>query len=124
MLQQGKLIAFLATTSAERARHFYSDVLDLELLSEDEFALAFDAHGTMLRIQKVEKFAPQPFTALGWSVSDIKQAVGKLAGLGVKFERYSFMEQDPLGIWQAPSGTKVAWFKDPDGNLLSLSASE
>jgi catechol 2,3-dioxygenase-like lactoylglutathione lyase family enzyme len=121
MLQQGTLIAFLATTSAERARRFYSEVLGLELLSEDEFALAFDAGGTMLRIQKVEKFAPQPFTALGWAVSDIKDAAGKLAKSGVNFERYSFLEQDALGIWQAPSGTKVAWFKDPDGNLLSVS---
>ena len=121
MLQRAKLIAFLATTSADRARRFYRDVLGLKLLSEDEFALAFVAGGTMLRIQKVEKLAPQPFTALGWAVSDIKEVIGKLAKSGVKFERYSFLEQDVLGIWQAPSGTKVAWFKDPDGNLLSVS---
>jgi catechol 2,3-dioxygenase-like lactoylglutathione lyase family enzyme len=121
MLQWAKLIAFLATTNADRARRFYGEVLGLKLLNEDEFALAFDANGTMLRIQKVEKLAPQPFTALGWAVSDIKDAVGSLAESGVKFERYSFLEQDALGIWQAPSGTKVAWFKDPDGNLLSVS---
>jgi catechol 2,3-dioxygenase-like lactoylglutathione lyase family enzyme len=121
MLQRAKLIAFLATTSADRARRFYRDVLGLKLLSEDEFALAFVAGGTMLRIQKVEKLATQPFTALGWAVSNIKETVGKLAESGVKFERYSFLEQDALGIWQAPSGTKVAWFKDPDGNLLSVS---
>jgi len=121
MHQQAKLIAFLATAKADRARRFYGEVLGLKLLSEDEFALAFDANGTMLRIQRVEKLAPQPFTALGWAVSDIKEAVGNLAESGVKFERYSFLEQDALGIWQAPSGTKVAWFKDPDGNLLSVS---
>jgi catechol 2,3-dioxygenase-like lactoylglutathione lyase family enzyme len=105
----------------DRARHFYGEVLGLKLLSEDDFALAFVAGGTVLRIQKVEKLAPQPFTALGWAVSDIKEVIGKLAKSGVKFERYSFLEQDVLGIWQAPSGTKVAWFKDPDGNLLSVS---
>src|SRR5262245_40946979 len=124
MLGQSQIVAFLATTMPDRAKHFYGDVLGLKLLSEDKFALAFDAHGSVLRVQKVEKLAPQPFTALGWSVSDIKKAVSKLAESGVTFERYSFMEQDSLGIWQAPSGTKVAWFKDPDGNVLSLSASE
>ena len=121
MLRPAQIVAFLATTSPDRAKRFYSEVLGLKLLCEDEFALAFDAQGTLLRIQKVEKFAPHPFTALGWSVSDIKKAVGRLAESGVTFERYSFLEQDALGIWQAPSGTNVAWFKDPDGNVLSLS---
>jgi catechol 2,3-dioxygenase-like lactoylglutathione lyase family enzyme len=121
MLAASQIVAFLATTMPDRARHFYGEVLGLKLLSEDEFALAFVADGTMLRIQKVEKLAPQPFTALGWAVSDIKETLGKLAESGVKFERYSFLEQDAIGIWQAPSGTKVAWFKDPDGNLLSVS---
>jgi catechol 2,3-dioxygenase-like lactoylglutathione lyase family enzyme len=120
MLPPAQIVAFLATTSPDRAKRFYSEVLGLKLLRDDQFALAFDAHGTLLRIQKVEKFAPQPFTALGWSVSDIKKAVGRLAESGVKFERYSFIEQDALGIWQAPSGTQVAWFKDPDGNIHSL----
>jgi catechol 2,3-dioxygenase-like lactoylglutathione lyase family enzyme len=115
------IVAFLATCKPDRAKNFYGEVLGLRLVSEDQFALAFDANGTPLRIQKVEKFEPQSFTALGWTVDDIRKAVSKLGKLGVRFERYSFMDQDELGIWQAPSGAKVAWFKDPDGNLLSLS---
>lgn len=116
-----KIVAFLATAAPVGAKKFYGDVLGLQLVSEDEFALAFDVSGTMLRIQKVEKFTPQPFTALGWAVADIRASVGRLSKLGVKFEKYPFLEQDELGIWNAPSGAKVAWFKDPDGNLLSFS---
>ncbi len=115
------IVAFLATAQPERAKKFYGDVLGLKLVSDDQFALAFDVGGTMLRIQKVEKFTPQPFTALGWAINDIHEAVGRLSKSGVKFEKYPFLEQDELGIWNAPSATKVAWFKDPDGNLLSFS---
>lgn len=120
MLQSADLTAFLATANAERAKAFYQDTLGLRLLTDDQFALAFDANGTQLRIQKVEKLKPHPFTSLGWHVPDIARAVTALVKQGVSFERYEFMKQDKLGVWKAPSGAKVAWFKDPDGNLLSL----
>ena len=67
-----------------------------------------------------ETFTPQPFTVLGWAVRDIAQTVRELAARGVAFHRYGFMQQDDLGIWSAPSGARVAWFPDPDGNTLSL----
>ena len=86
--------------------------------------MAFDANGTQLRIQKVEKLRPHPFTVLGWEVSDIRRVITDLGKAGVVFERYDFLQQDDLRIWKAPSGTKVAWFKDPDANLLSLAESE
>ena len=89
-------------------------------MSLDAFALVLDANGIMLRVTKA-KFTPHPFTILGWQVDDIEAEVRELTSRGVQFERYSFFEQDPLGIWTAPSGDKVAWFKDPDGNTLSLS---
>jgi predicted enzyme related to lactoylglutathione lyase len=114
------LVAFLATTKPSRAKKFYGDVLGFRLTSDDQFALAFDLGGTQLRIQKVKEFEPHPFTSLGWSVGNIRKAVSMLVKQKVKFEHYSFMQQDELGIWQAPSGAKVAWFKDPDGNLLSM----
>jgi catechol 2,3-dioxygenase-like lactoylglutathione lyase family enzyme len=117
----GAIVAFLATAKPDCALAFYRDVLGLPLVSDDAFAFAFDVNGTQLRIQKVESLVPQQFTALGWSVSDIEKAVDLLSALGVAFERYSFLEQDHRGIWLAPSGTRVAWFKDPDKNLLSLS---
>lgn len=119
-LGNAALTAFLATANPARARAFYQDTLGLELLTDDQFALAFDANGTELRIQKVEKLKPHPFTSLGWHVPDIAKAVADLVKQGVTFERYDFMKQDKLGVWKAPSGAKVAWFKDPDGNLLSL----
>lgn len=124
MLGGAQLVAFAATTDAARAKTFYQDTLGLRLVTDDAFALAFDCHGTPLRIQKVKEVQPPPFTVLGWNVADLRQTVTALGKQGVSFERYAFLEQDTLGIWVAPSGTRVAWFKDPDGNLLSLSQSE
>ncbi len=114
-------MAFVCTTNPTKAKRFYGSVLGLKLVSEDDFAVVFDSGGTLLRIAKVEKLAPAPFTVLGWQVKAIARAVDKLAGAGVKFERYPYFEQDERGIWSAPSGAQVAWFKDPDGNLLSVS---
>ena len=114
------LIAFVATASPEKARAFYESVLGLTLVSDEQWAIVFDAHGTMLRVQKVKSVQPQPFTTLGFRVPDIASAVRDLAGKGVEFVRYDFLPQDALGIWQAPGGGRVAWFRDPDGNLLSL----
>ena len=123
MLGGAKLTAFVATTDSARSKAFYQGILGLRLLTDDQFALAFDSNGTQLRIQKVERLQPPPFTVLGWEVSNVRQAVRALARAGVRFERYDFLEQDDLGIWKAPSGTKVAWFKDPDANLLSVAES-
>ena len=114
------LMAFTPTIDATRAVEFYRDTLGLPLISQDPFAAVFDAHGINLRVTPVPKpFTPQPFTALGWKVPDITLSVKELAAAGVNFERY-IPDQDELGIWAAPGGAKVAWFKDPDGNILSL----
>ncbi len=120
MLRTAQLTAFAATANAPRARTFYEGTLGLHLLSDDQFALVFDSNGTQLRVQKVEVVHPPAYTVLGWQVADIRSMVVALSGAGVTFERYSFMQQDAAGIWTAPGGTPVAWFKDPDGNLLSL----
>lgn len=120
MLDAFNLIAFSATENAIRARYFYLEVLGLTLVSEDEFAIEFSVRGIQLRLQKVERVNPQPYTLLGWSVTEIDQLVRDLKGRGVLFERFDFLDQDQEGIWTAPHGAKIAWFKDPDGNLLSL----
>jgi catechol 2,3-dioxygenase-like lactoylglutathione lyase family enzyme len=120
MLNTAKLMAFVATSDGPRARAFYEGTLGLTVISDDDFSLALDAHGTMLRVQKVGPISPPPFTVLGWQVDDIAATVAALAKRGVTFEVYPGMEQTPLGIWSAPSGAFVAWFKDPDGNTLSL----
>jgi catechol 2,3-dioxygenase-like lactoylglutathione lyase family enzyme len=121
MLANSPIVAFVATTDPSRAKAFYRDVLGLLLISEDDYALVFDAHGTMLRVAIVSEIVLAPYTVLGWQVDDIDAAARGLAAKGVKFKRYAWMEQDDLGVWSAPSGAKVAWFKDPDGNLLSVS---
>ena len=121
MLPSEKLIGFVAITDGARAKVFY-EKLGLTFVSEDPFAVVFDSNGNMIRLTKVNEFRPQPFTVLGWQVADIVAAVKRLQSAGVTFERYGeFMQQDELGIWTAPGGTKVAWFKDPDGNTLSVS---
>lgn len=121
MLGKHPIIAFVPTTDATRARAFYEGVLGLRLVREDAFALVFEANGTMLRVVKVQSFTPAPFTILGWDVPDVDDAVTRLSERGVAFEHYGMKDQDPRGIWTSPSGARVAWFKDPDGNVLSVS---
>jgi catechol 2,3-dioxygenase-like lactoylglutathione lyase family enzyme len=121
-LSQQPIIAFVATRDAERAKKFYRDTLGLSLTDESPFALVFDAHGTMLRVTPVKDISPAVYTVLGWQVPDIVAAAKALEKAGVRFERYEGLQQDELGIWTAPgSSAKVAWFKDPDGNTLSIS---
>lgn len=121
MLGQAALMAFVATANAEKARAFYGDQLGLTLIEDGPFGLVFDCGGTVLRIQKVETVAAIPYTALGWRVSDVPATVRGLVERGVLFERFPGIDQDEDGIWTTPDGTGVAWFKDPDGNLLSVS---
>jgi predicted enzyme related to lactoylglutathione lyase len=120
MLASAPIIAFVAVTERERARAFYAEVLRLKLTDEDQFALTFDAGGTMLRLALVEQLEPRGFTVLGWIVPDIAATARDLVARGVEFKRYQWMEQDELGIWRSPSGARVAWFPDPDGNTLSI----
>lgn len=116
-----KIMAFLATTDPDRTRAFYRDVLGLRLIGEDEFALMFDANDTVLRISIVSEIVVAPYTVLGWQVDDIVPTLEELQRAGVRFERVPGLTQDELGIWDAPGGTQVAWFKDPEGHMLSIS---
>jgi catechol 2,3-dioxygenase-like lactoylglutathione lyase family enzyme len=120
MLGEQPLIAMIATTQPDRAKEFYARTLGLKLIEDGWFALVFMAGGTRLHIQKVKEFTPLPFTAIGWTVADIAATTAVLANKGVKFERFNGMTQDHAGIWTTPDGGKVCWFKDPDGNTLSL----
>ena len=121
MLNQYPIVAFVGVTDPGRTRTFYRDTLGLRLVSEElPFALVFDAGGTMLRATLLREVHPAPHTVLGWSVPDAAAAARQLEQAGVRLERYPGMEQDELGIWHAPGGAQVAWFKDPDGNTLSI----
>src|SRR5215469_6331500 len=120
MLENKELKAFVPTSKPDKAKIFYRDVLGLRLVSEDNYALEFDANGTRVRVTIVENLKPQVFTIIGWNVDDISSTIKALNLKQVFCEKYSFLQQDDLGIWLAPSGSKVAWFKDPDGNVLSL----
>ena len=115
-----RIMAFVGTQDAAKAKAFYQDTLGLRLITEDPFALAFDVNGIMLRVSNVAKPVVAPYTVLGWQVRSIVETVRALKQAGVKFERYEGLEQDELDVWHAPSGAKVAWFKDPDGNILSV----
>ncbi|HEX4424217.1 MAG TPA: VOC family protein [Terriglobales bacterium] len=121
MLGSNKIVAFVPTLDSVRARAFYEGILGLKFIFEDAFALVLDANGIRVRVAKAPEFKPAPFTILGWEVSDIESKVSDLVKQGVRFEMIGIPGQAENGIWSAPSGAKVAWFKDPDGNILSLS---
>jgi catechol 2,3-dioxygenase-like lactoylglutathione lyase family enzyme len=122
MLGAINIVAFVPTRDAGKAREFYEGVLGLRFVKDDGFAMVLDANGIMIRVAKVGKdFTPAQFTTLGWQVSGIEDVVRGLRKKGVQFEIFGFFKQDELGIWTAPTGDKVAWFKDPDGNILSVS---
>jgi catechol 2,3-dioxygenase-like lactoylglutathione lyase family enzyme len=120
MLESSDLVAFVAATDLGRARAFYGQTLGLPVLEHDDFACVLDAHGTMLRVTAVPEVARGGYTVLGRHVTDIAAAVRDLTARGVTFLRFDGMIQDEHGVWTSPSGAKVAWFADPDGNTLSL----
>jgi catechol 2,3-dioxygenase-like lactoylglutathione lyase family enzyme len=116
-----KAMTFIVTSDRDRAKAFYGDTLGFALIHEDPFAAVFDLNGTALRISTVPGHAPASHTVLGWEVTDIATVAGSLRDKGVEFNIYEGFGQDELGVWSPPGGdTKVAWFKDPDGNVLSL----
>jgi catechol 2,3-dioxygenase-like lactoylglutathione lyase family enzyme len=121
MLDTRNVITFIPTTDYARSRPFYEKSLEIPFVKDDGFALVFKTERAQIRLVKVPQFQPAAYTILGWEVPDIEAAIDHLTARSVTFERFGFFEQDARGIWVAPSGDKVAWFKDPDGNTLSVS---
>jgi catechol 2,3-dioxygenase-like lactoylglutathione lyase family enzyme len=120
-LGRHSVVVFVPIRNADQARSFYRDLLGLTLVQDElPFALVFKVQDVNLRLAMVGDFTPAPWTVLGWEVPDVHAAVKRLESSGLRFERYERMQQDKDGVWNAPSGAKVAWFKDPDGNVLSL----
>jgi catechol 2,3-dioxygenase-like lactoylglutathione lyase family enzyme len=115
-------MGFVPVTDMAVAREFYEGTLGLRVVAETPFALVLDANGTQVRVTPVPDLTVQPFTIAGWAVPDIAATVRALSQAGVAFTRYEGMVQDELGIWTTPSGDRVAWFRDPDGNTLSLTS--
>jgi len=120
MLETCDVIAFASTTDILRAREFYEGRLGLRVIEVNAYACVFDAHGTMLRITAAAEVAHPGYTVLGWRVADIDDAITRLTSGGVVFTRYESMDQDARGVWTTPNGDQIAWFTDPDGNVLSL----
>jgi catechol 2,3-dioxygenase-like lactoylglutathione lyase family enzyme len=121
MLAAGKLVGFLLTKDYDQARAFFEDKLGFQFGSVDQYALVMRAGETSIRITKNSNFTPIQGTVLGWEVQNIEAVVMWLKGRSVAFEKYPFVQDKELGIWTTPTGDKVAWFKDPDGNILSVS---
>jgi catechol 2,3-dioxygenase-like lactoylglutathione lyase family enzyme len=115
-------VAFIPSTDLDRSRSFYEETLGQTVTSQDDFAVVLDVHGLGVRIVDVRDpdFEARPFTVFGWRVADLDAAIADLASRGVAFLRFDGMDQDDLGAWHSPSGTRIAWFQDPDGNTLSL----
>ena len=119
-LGAAQLVAFAATTDLDVSHAFYDGVLGLERVEASSFANAYDVAGTQLRVTRVERLAGAPYTVLGWRVVDIEATVAALRAAGVAFHRYAGIEQDEHDTWRAPGGSRIAWFADPDANVLSL----
>jgi catechol 2,3-dioxygenase-like lactoylglutathione lyase family enzyme len=120
VLTGAALVAFAATTDLARSHAFYGAVLGLNHVDTTPFANVYETAGTSLRVTLVDRVTAGPYTVLGWTVPDIAAAMEDLASRGVAFERYDGLDQDPAGVWTAPGGARIAWFRDPDGNVLSL----
>lgn len=120
-LSDAKAIAFVLVRNRAAAKPFYSDILGLTLLSEDDFATEYDLNGITLRLTTVEDHTATAHTVLGWAVPDILATAHDLAARGVKFNIYPGFGMDGFGIWTSPDGkAQVNWFNDPEGNVLSL----
>jgi catechol 2,3-dioxygenase-like lactoylglutathione lyase family enzyme len=125
MLAQAPIIAFVTVSSAHHALHFYRDTLGLQMVEETPYAIVFDCSGVMLRVAinpppEGGALEPAGYTVLGWQVADIASTIGSMLAKGIKFQQYGFIPQDELGVWTTPGGDRIAWFADPDGNILSL----
>jgi len=120
MIADGKMVGFVPTKDYEKARAFYEGKLGFEFVSLDQFALVVSVGGHKIRIAKIPNFTPLQGTILGWEVQNIEAVAAWLRDRGVPTEKYSFIQNQELGIWTAPGGDRVAWFKDPDGNILSI----
>jgi catechol 2,3-dioxygenase-like lactoylglutathione lyase family enzyme len=120
VLTDAGIVAFAASTDLDRAHTFYGGVLGLPCVEATPFANVYDANGTALRVTRVQQVATAPYTVLGWSVDDISATIAGLTGRGVQFARFEGIEQDEAAVWTAPGGARIAWFHDPDGNVLSL----
>ena len=121
MLFHGQTVAFVSARDLERAEAFYVGLLGFTRILRDDFSLAVKGDDVRIRITRVPELKPQPFTVLGWQVERIDEVMERLVQAGIEFRRYPCMEQYAAGIWRTPSGARVAWFEDPDGNVLSLS---
>jgi len=121
MLPSARIVGFIQVTDRKKAREFYVDVLGLQYVSEDPFALVVESNGTKIRIGEMPKLQPAQFTVLGWEVPDIEAAVLDLQSKGVELQEYGLKGQDERGVWTTPGGDRVAWFNDPAGNVLSIS---
>jgi len=125
MLATAPIIAFVTVSTVDHALHFYRDTLGLMLTEETPYAMVFDCSGVMLRVAVMTppdgaQLEPASYTVLGWRVQEIEASVRELQAKGIRFQQYGYIPQDELGIWTTPGGDKVAWFADPDGNILSL----
>ena len=120
-LSSAKMMGFVLTKDYDKARAFFEGKLGFAFVSLDQFALVMKAGENMIRISKVPNSTALQSTVLGWEVQDVEAVVKWLKGQGVDCEKYPFVQDKELGIWSTPNGDKVAWFKDPDGNVLSVS---
>jgi catechol 2,3-dioxygenase-like lactoylglutathione lyase family enzyme len=118
---QGRpVMAILGTADMDRALVFYAETLGLSVIASDAYGTSLEAGGTELRLTNVPAVVPTPYSQLAWRVTDLNAVALALEEIGVTMVRFNHLEQDEVGAWSGPGGVRVAWFHDPDRNLLSL----
>lgn len=120
MLGSSTLTSLVGTAKPAAAKTFYGDVLGLKFIADDGFAAIYETKNARIRVSTTPAVVPAPYAVLAFEVEDMDKSIGSLTAKGVVFARFPFLVQDGKGVWSAPDGTKVAWFHDPDLNLLSL----
>ena len=120
MLGLADITQLVGTNKPDVAKSFYQDTLGLKFVSDDGYALVFEGKNTKVRVSRVPVVSPTQYAVLGFTVDNIEKTIDALSAKGVIFARFGFFVQDERGVWTAPDGTKVAWFHDPDLNMLSV----
>ena len=127
VLDTTKAYSSFATKDVERARKFYADKLglDAESLYDGQLLELKLRNGVRVLVYPKDDFEPATYTVLNFPVSDIDKAVEALTRSGISFDRYEGFDQDEKGIARSDgNGPDIAWFKDPDGNIIAVHSDE
>ncbi|NKC01482.1 MAG: VOC family protein [Pseudomonadales bacterium] len=120
MLANAELQTLALTADIPTAITFYEEVLGLSLKANSDGAAVFDVGGRDLRVSPVAETSPTEHTVFGFAVADVQGVAEELSSKGVPLVEFQGFPHDQNGLVATPDGSRVCWFRDPDGNLISV----